>query len=55
VTSHAKKKGVWIAPDVCLSKIKSGHIGGAASREWGDKDLPGPFDGTRDRRILLQG
>ena len=25
------------------------------AENWATKDLPGPFDGTRDRRILLQG
>src|SRR5882672_8657802 len=27
---------------LCLSKIKSGHIGGAARREWGDKGSARP-------------
>jgi hypothetical protein len=25
------------------------------AENWPAKDLPGPFDGTRERRILLQG
>jgi hypothetical protein len=37
---------------LCLSKIKAGHIGGAARRKFGGKKS---FDGTRERRILLQG
>jgi hypothetical protein len=40
---------------VCLSTIKSGHIGGAARRELGGKESASPFDGARERRILLQG
>src|SRR6266436_9743922 len=27
---------------LCLSKIKSGHIGGAARREWGDRESARP-------------
>jgi hypothetical protein len=36
-----------------LSNIRSGHVGGAAEN-WAAKNLPGPFDGTRERRIQQQ-
>ena len=37
---------------LCLSKIKCGHIDGAARRELAAENLPGAFDGTGERRIL---
>src|ERR1700716_1626618 len=40
--------------DLCLSQIKSEHIGGAARPGPAAKNGPGQFDGARDRRILLQ-
>jgi hypothetical protein len=40
---------------LCLSQIKSVHIGDVARREWGGKEYALPLNGAKDRRILLQG
>ena len=40
---------------LCLSQIKSGHIGDAVRPGWATKNVAGAIDGARDRCIFLQG
>jgi hypothetical protein len=40
---------------LCLSKSNADILVVQPAENWAAKNLPGPFDGTGERRILLQG